>query len=264
MVDGLTRDDRLRALGIIGGATGDGGEGSGGDLIIDVEEEFGDFQSFKDAANNQSSFSEFQTYLVDNNILSEADATQFTGLLQGKYQDYTDFLNDIAQYNSFEDWSNNINFGVTLPGPGTGPGGGTVQGVKFHEEGGVSKDGVTVPAGTVEIFGSRIEFSQEAEPVENPDPDVTVQSFSVDPTTAVLNQDITFEATVKNTGSISSQFNVRLFFNGQVAASKGIFLDASGTGTVSFVKSFSSPTAIVATIEDSSGESVAVVPSGLF
>ena len=36
-------------------------------------------------------------------------------------------------------------------------------GIRIHEEDGVSKDGVEVPAGTVEVYGLKVEFSHTGE-----------------------------------------------------------------------------------------------------
>jgi len=260
----LTQADKLRALGI---RSPDQSIGLDLQLFEDIKEWFKEnedgFSSFEDTANNEGSYSELEQYLVDNNILDAENADQFITKIQNKYSDYKAFTDDLTNYESFDEFINTFNPGSGLTGDTKDSEGNNNQGIRFHSEDGVSRAGVPVPKGTVEIYGPRVEFSQSDPPIDNPEASLSVSNFSVSEQIVNPNEPVTYSASVSNGSGYATTFSIKLYEGDAVAASKSVEFGPTETKTVEFQRIYQTIQTFEASIMDSGTISIAIAPSGI-
>jgi hypothetical protein len=260
----LTQADKLRALGI---RSPDQSIELDLQLFEDIKEWFKEnedgFSSFEDEAKNQGDYSSLEQYLVDNNILSSENADQFITKIQNKYDDYTAFTNDLSNYESFDEFINSFNPGSGLTGDTKDSEGDPNQGIRFHSEDGVSRAGVPVPKGTVEIYGPRVEFSQSAPAIDNPEAALSVSNFTVSNTIPQKYEVVTYSADLTNDSGYSTSFSIKLYEDDEVAASKNVEFGVGETKTVEFTQQYTVLRSFDASIMDSSTTTVTVAPAGI-
>jgi hypothetical protein len=165
-------------------------------------------QNFTDEDSSGSSFDEFKTFALD-----EADSYEKLKTAFGS-------SNEITSETQTED-------------------GQSAAGIKFHESGGVTRDGVAVPAGSTEIFGKQIHYS-ESDSVSAEDTSDSSgftwsnirtesgnQNFDVSTT-------VTIKADVTSSYNSSSSVTAPLIEDGSQIDNKTIDIGGSLTKTVSF------------------------------
>jgi hypothetical protein len=155
--EGLNNSDILKALGLKLPNTQANPLRDLWNTLEDVE----DFSDFESKINNISSFAEFEDYLINDLGYTAEDAEDFRLQVEQKYSSFSDFQTFIVdEADSYEDWENSLSWGETVGGNTTDEDGRLVAGFRFHDSAGVTKDGVSVPAGSTEVFGNEVHFSQ--------------------------------------------------------------------------------------------------------
>lgn len=123
-------------------------------IIEVIENEIG-YDTYKSDVENISSLTEHETYLTDNGF-SQDEAEELNGRIESTYGDWSTWQSFLdtedptieETYNTFES--------VTEI---TGANG--AAGIRVFDEPGTSYDGVSLPVGSVEVFGSEVHFSKK-------------------------------------------------------------------------------------------------------
>ncbi|AGM11217.1 hypothetical protein M197_gp52 [Haloarcula hispanica tailed virus 2] len=203
--------------------------------VQQLQETVGDWGTWKAKVQDDlTSYAELETYLL-NQGWSQEDVDAFIARLQNTYADFTAFQNDLDNYDSYEAWQSNFESTTGVQGDATTDSGQPAAGIRVHESAGVSYSGVSVPPGTTEVFGNRIEFSQQDPPRGTQDP-VTYSNFTSDDPddVEVVNSAIVFSADVTNPNGWRVTVTVPLTEDGSVLQSKEVTIDANSTTSVSF------------------------------
>ena len=260
----LTQNDKLRALGL---RSADQSLELDLELFEEIKEWYNEnkdgFSDFVDDANAESSFADLKQKLIDNGVLNQEQADQLFTKIENKYDSYTAFTDDLSTYESFEEFINSFNPGSGLTGGTKDDTGKINQGIRFHEENGVSQAGVPVPAGTVEIYGPRVEFSQSAPAIESPEAALSVSNFTVSNTLPLKYENITYSADLTNESGYGTSFSIKLYHDDAVQSSKTVEFGPSETKTVEFTEKYTTLRSFEASIMDSSTTTVSVIPKGL-
>ena len=261
----LTQEDKLRALGL---KSPDQSIELDLELFEDIkdwyEENKDGFSSFEDDANNESSFADLKQKLIDDGVLSQEQADQLFTKIENKYEgDYTAFTDDLSNYESFDEFINSFNPGSGLTGDTKDDSGDPNQGIRFHSEDGVSRAGVAVPKGTVEIYGPRVEFSQSAPAIDNPEAAISVSNFTVSNQIPVKFEIVTYSADLTNESGYSTSFSIKLYHDDAIRSSKTVEFGVNETKTVEFTEQYNTLRSFDASIMDSGTITVSVIPAGL-
>jgi len=201
--------------------------------LKDTVGEWGDFQT---AVDDNTSFSELETDLINNYGWSQEDAQAFTDRLSREFNSYTDFADQVNnQFTSYDDLQGVFDQATTFQGDAQTDTGQPAAGIRVHESDGTSYSGVSVPAGTTEIFGVRVEFSQQDPPRGTTEP-VTYANMASDDAddVATVYGSITFSADVTNPNGWQVDQQVSLTEDGSVISSKNVSIAANSTKTVEF------------------------------
>lgn len=219
------------------------------------------WEDFKtEVEDNATSYSDLETYLL-NQGLSQEEADRLIGKIQNQYADFSAFQSDLSNYSSFQEWKSAFESTTTIGGSGDSES--STAGVKVHKTSGVSQNGVSVPADTLELMGVRIELSQAAPSSGEPNFDVT--NFQTDDPDNVVNvfASITISVDVANTSAIPGEVNLTLTEDGSAIQSKTEYLFANSSTTVSFTVSKDEYVCADYAINGIGNETICWVPSGL-
>lgn len=210
--------------------------------IQHLKETIGDWSTFQTEVGNDTTYEEFKTTLTDAGW-TEEEAQTLIDKIKNAYTDddssgttWDEFSDDVANnHSSYEEWSTVFDSGTGVQGDGKTDSGEPIAGVRIHENAGISYSGVEVPGGTIEVFGQRVEFSQQ-DPPRGSEAKVAYSNFSTDDAdnTETIGNDMVFSADVTNANSWAVTATVPLTEDGEVVDSKEVRIPASGTETVSF------------------------------
>jgi len=243
-----------------------------------LKDNVGDFGTFQDQLDaydldgdgsdeDISDFTQFKTYLEDNGFTS-LEADSFIQKIKNsfedadedgsKYGDFETYVQDTAT--SYEELQSQFGSTSGMTGETETADGEKVTGIIFHEEVGVSKDGVNVPPGTTEIIGNRIEFSQ-TDQIETGEPLMSYSNLQVSETTPYTYETITISADLENIGDVSGDAYPQLKVDGEVVKAQGpIFLFNGESTTVEFEYSFEELVSVEMTIDTLESQTVSVIP----
>jgi hypothetical protein len=260
--DGLSNGDILKALGLKLPNTQ---ANPLRDLWNDLADST-DYATFSDDVQGLSSYSEFETYLQDTHGFSAGEASTFREQLESKYASFTDFQDSLSTFDSYEEWENSLSWGETVGGESTDEDGRLVSGFRFHDESGVTREGVRVPAGTVEIFGEEIHTSNTSPPVEEESSGSLFswanESYSPDVPTPY--DPVTISADVTNNGSYAEPFVAALKVDGPVVDESDLVKIGPGnTRTFEFTYRFDEVGNYDVQISSSATQTIPVAPEGL-
>jgi hypothetical protein len=189
-----------------------------------------------------SNFSQFKTYLQDEHGFTAEEAQAYVDKIKNSFTDdnnsgsvfdeYEDYVKNTSTYDKLKNKFGTVTAMTTEQQTGSGE---PVAGIRVHDTAGVSYDGVNVKAGTTEIFGTRVELSQQAPPRAE-DGTISYANLSTSDSDNVVNrnQTITISADVTNSNSGNRQVTVTLTEDGSVHSEKTVDVDGGTTKTVSF------------------------------
>lgn len=200
-----------------------------------LQDTVGDWGEFTDLVEDDTdSYEELKTELVDQGW-SEGQADNFIARLQNEFNSYNDFQSSVGGFESYDELQSLFDSASTFAGDSMTESGAPAAGIRIHESDGVSYAGVDVPAGTTEVFGSRIEFSQQ-DPARGAKESVTYANFTSDDPDNVetVFGTITFSADVTNPNGFPVDAEVPLQEDGSVIRTKTISLGANETVNVEF------------------------------
>lgn len=254
----LTQVEKLRALGL---KSPDASDNPYEELFDEIEAVKSEFSNFRDDVQSLSSFGEFETYLTDTIGLSSEQASRFRSRMEQKYADFATFQSDLDGFDSYEGWRGSFSWGTTLAGDTT-DGEGATSGVRIHGEDGISYANVSVPKGTVEVFGPRIELSQTDPPIDA-STDFSVTNLTVSDTLPTVYETVQVSADITNNSGYGTSFTAKLLEDSSVTKSKTLSFDPSETKTVTFDLRKTESVSVDVAINDSATETVTWVPAGL-
>jgi len=202
-----------------------------------LKDSVGAWTKFQNLVSNSADYSELEQNLLNEGFPSDkVDA--FIDKIKDQYSSYSSFQDDVVNtLTSYTEFQAQFGNQQGLTGARLTEDGEPVAGIRVHDESGTSFAGVSVPAGTAEIFGRRVEFSQQDASV---DPSgLTYSSQSTDDSDNVLNvgQNVTISADVSNPNGFGVDATVPLTADGTVIDQQNIRLGANATQTVSFTVS---------------------------
>jgi hypothetical protein len=210
--------------------------------VVNLKNTVGDWSDFVSLVNNNSSYSGLRDSLVNNFGWDSNNAQAFVDRLDREFASYTDFKDKVNnQFNSYSDLQAVFGQATIFQGDQVTSSGQPAAGIRVHESDGVSYSGVSVPAGTTEVFGVRIEFSQQNPPRGTTDP-VTYANLTTNDAdnTVVRTNDITISADVTNPNGFQVDAAVPLTEDGSVLKQQQVSFDANETKSVSFTVAKSS------------------------
>jgi len=221
---------------------------------------------------NISNFSQFKTYLENEHGFSTDEAQAYVDKIKNSftddnssgsvYDEYEDYVEN--QANSYDELKNKFGTVTAMTTEQQTETGEPVAGIRVHDTAGVSYAGVSVEAGTTEIFGRRIEISQQ-DPPRAEDGSINYSNLTTSDSDNVVTvyETIKISADVQNTNSGDRRVTVTLTEDGSVHAEKTVDIDAGSTRTVSFNVSKREYVCHDYAIADLSAVTVCWVPSGL-
>lgn len=198
-----------------------------------LKDSVGTFEDFQNLVSGASDYTELEQDLLDAGFPSDkVDA--FIDKIQDQYSSYSDFQSTVSSLTSYLEFQSQFGNQQGLTGDTLTEDGEPTAGIRVHDESGTSYAGVNVPAGTTEIFGRRIEFSQQ-DPGVDPD-EVSYSNFTTDDPDDVVpfTVPITFSADVTNPNAFGVDVTIPFTEDGSVLAQRSIRLGANGTQTVEF------------------------------
>lgn len=214
-----------------------------------LEANVGDYPTFKadlDSYNGDiTNFTEFKTYLTDaeKGDFTSDQADAFIDKIKNAFTDqdssgttYDEFEDAAEAADSYDELKNEFGTSVSLT-TGQTEDGEPVAGLRVLEGGGVTFAGVTVNVTTTEVFGRRIEFSQQ-EAARADDGTINYSNLSTDDADNVLNigETVQISADVQNTNSGRRRVSVVLTRDGAVEQEQTVTIEGSTTKTVSFAQ----------------------------
>jgi len=201
----------------------------------------GDWSAFVTIVENATTWSEFEQGLLDNGFTQE-QADDLINRAQQAFEDEDDSGTDWDEYKAFvtneatsyTEYKTSFPTTTGLRSESTTEDGQPAAGIRVHDEAGVSYSGVSLPAGTTEVFGSRIEFSQQSPAVEAED--LSYSNIGTDDADNVVNSRQTLEvsADVSNPNAFQTTVTIPLLQDGTVVQRQEVTVDASATVTVAF------------------------------
>lgn len=228
-----------------------------------LEEHVGDFSTYQtEVDENLTSLSEHETYLINQGFETE-DAESFTSKIENAYNTWDDYRSFVvADINSYEGLKNGFGTTSAFVGESQTESGEPASGIRVHDDGGITYAGVQVPAGTVEVFGNRVEFSQQ-DPPDDAEAVFEYSNLQVSNTIPTTFETIDVSADISNTGNREGTAYVQLLEDGAVYAEQQVQVAAGATETVTFSWFSSELKSVELTIDGLEPELVSVIPAGL-
>lgn len=195
---------------------------------------------------NLDSYEDFDNYLAEgsNSIgFSESEADAFIEKIKQNFTDedesgssfdeFKDFIiNDI---DSFEEIKSAFDTNTSFEGNRTISNGKSAAGVRFHETKGATRNGVPVPAGTTEIYGNEIHFSQSNEPSDEEDTGtISFDNISATDNLPIMSQVVTISADIINTKDEDETVAATFIEDGTKIDTKTVRVRANSSQSVSF------------------------------
>lgn len=206
-----------------------------------IEDNIGSFSQYQSDISGFTSHSDHETYLQNNGFTAD-EASAFTSKIQANFTDDDSSGTEWDEYNafvqsvsSFEELKNGFSSESQLASDSEDAQGQSVAGIRTFDTAGVTKDGVSVPAGATEVYGAEIHFSQTGFDHFDTQPE-TFSNLTTDDADNVLTigSTVTISADVTNPNSFGIKAVAVLNEDGSTIDSDTVVLAASQTKTVSF------------------------------
>lgn len=190
-------------------------------------------------------FADFNSYLQEIEFSSE-EADQFIEKIQQNFTDedsdgtvFDEFKNyAINETNEFSTLETGFGSGTEITGSSETEDGVAASGIKFHESGGVTRAGVSVPPGSTEIYGREVHFSQSAPPSGEDTGSgggIAYSNIDSDPLAPLIGETTTISADITNNYSTEANLSIDFKEDGIRINDKSITVSAGSTQTVEFV-----------------------------
>lgn len=229
-----------------------------------LKEGFADYDAFQTATDADTSFSEWETTLVDDGGFTAQAAADLRAKAEQNFADWASFEDFVVnQTDTYAEFQQGFSSTSGLTGKLTTEAGEPTAGIRVHDSAGTSYAGVSVPAGTTEVFGNRIEFSQQS-PSTDPDPAVYSNLQVDDPDNVVqVSVELTISADVQNPNNQRIDVTVPLLLDGEVVQRKTVGILALSTETVEFTLRRTEYVCYDVSIGDLSPETICWAPAGI-
>ena len=223
-----------------------------------LEEHVGEYDAFQALTDGEDNFADLQAALEAEGFDAE-HAESFVNRIQQNYETYDEFNTFVQEQNSYQGFQNgfgtNLSFGLDSLDEGGNP----LAGMRIHETEGMSYNGVPLPAGTVEIYGRRVEFSQSGPPAD-PSERLVYSNLQVTNDTPPVGAGITVSCDVFNQDTREVWERTVLLVDGSVEARQSVTIPPQETKEVSFFINRSQYVCHDITIEDLPAQTVCWVP----
>jgi len=231
--------------------------------ISRLKDSVGSWSDFQDLVSNSADYSELEQNLLGAGFPSDkVDA--FLSKIQDQFSSFSAFQDEVVNtLTSYTEFQSQFGNQQGLTGSRRTEDGEPVAGLRVHDESGTSFAGVSVPAGTTEIYGRRLEFSRQAVSVEPSDITYSNQSTDDSDNVVSVGGDITISADVSNPNGFGVDATVPLKESGTVIDQASTRLAGNATETVSFTLSRSNYVCLDLAIGTLSPVTVCWTPIGL-
>mgnify|MGYP006285738001 CR=1 FL=1 len=175
----------------------------------------------------------------------------------------------LSEYEDYSDFENEFSTSMAITGTRRTSDGDTAAGVRIHDSPGRTKDGFTVPEGTVEVFGGEIHFSQTGKQRSGAgeggttSPTIVYRNLSVSNLTPDIGESITVTAEVKNEGESHTSVVVAYKEDDEVVQEKSRFLRAKQVQEVEFTASKDEQQSVEVSVGDTESKTVVWIPPGI-
>lgn len=209
----------------------------------------GDYDTFSSDLDNVSSESDFKSYL-NNNGFSSSEADSFISKINDSFKDSD---NSGSSFDEFKDYVQNTGesysdlktkfetqsgFGSELETEGGTP----AAGIRTFEESGQTHNNIQVPAGTVEVFGQEIHFTQtgtvkqDGSGSTSGESNISISNFRKSSNSEIvpIGTTVEFRADVTNNASQNESVMLSLTEDFEVIDSIMLNIDAGSTKTILF------------------------------
>lgn len=194
----------------------------------------GDWETFQNEVDNATSYSDLRDTLVNNYNWSQEDADAFISRLKNEFNSFPDFQSSVDGFDSYQELQALFDSATTFQADSETQDGQPAAGIRIHESAGTTYAGVSVPPGTTEIFGTRVEVSGQS-PVRGARDPVAFGTINVSPGNNIdVSQPVTFSTTVSNPNTFAIDADIALTENESVIRSKTVAFDPSESKSVSF------------------------------
>lgn len=223
------------------------------ETVGELKKHVGDYDTFQDGVSNQSGYSGFKTYLK-NQGFTQQQADDFVSKAQDTFSDtdgsgttwdeFQDYV--VNKTDSYQGLKSKFPNTSTLTSELETDEGVPAAGLRVFENSGVTKDGVSAPAGAVEVFGQEVHFSQTGTTKSKTgsgstgsDPTFTVSNISTDDDDDIVlpGQSVTISADVTNNGDYQEFFVASLLEDDTAIDNKSFTISSGSTKSVSFTVS---------------------------
>jgi len=234
-------------------------------LVNNVE----DYSTFQSDLDGVADYTKFKTYL-ENHGFSSNDADTFIERIKNNFEDedgsgstYDEFKYYVQnEASSFAELKNAFNTNKFIGSDKETAEGQKVAGVKFFDYDGYTKDGHFAPAGSTEIFGNEIHFSQTGAPTAAEE-DISYSNLTVSDTTPLQYETIEISADITNSGNRRGPVYAPLIENGAVVTRKKVQVAAGQTKTVTFERRYTELQSLDISIKNLGPQLVVVIPQSL-
>ena len=227
-----------------------------------LKEHVGDYDAFQSLVEGSTSYSEYHDDLVAAGF-TEDEAEEHVQRVENNYDEWSEYEQFVLDQDTYERYKSGFGTLTGVASEETTEDGEPVAGIRVHDSPGISYAGVPVDAGTTEVFGRRIEFSQQDAAVDPED--VMWSNMDTDAEDNVVNshQTITFSADATNPNGYSVTVTAPYQEDGEVVRRTTIDIPANGTRTVEFEVTKTEYICVEAAIGTTDPITACWVPAGL-
>lgn len=184
--------------------------------ISRLKDTVGEFDAYQSFVGNSSSISNHESRLINNHNWPSPDAELFSSKIENSFDGWSAYDNYInVQVSSYQTMKGDFPSEITFGGIETTSDGEIAVGVRLHEEQGVSKKGLTVEAGTIELFGTRFEVSQMEQPSAD-QRDLAYGPVQADPMSPDVDEEFDVFCDITNNSNADVRIFPQLAVNGVV------------------------------------------------
>lgn len=195
-----------------------------------TDEDISDFTQFRTYVEKEHGFTTDESQAFVDKIKNSFTDDDSSGSVYDEYEAYVE-----GTASSYDELKNKFGTVTAMTTEQKTESGQPVAGIRVHDTAGVSYAGVSVEPGTTEIFGRRVEFSQQAPPRAE-DGTISYSNLQTDDADNVVTVygTITISADVTNSNSGDRRVTVSLTEDGSVVQEKTVDVNGGSTKTVSF------------------------------